>query len=49
MRKNEGLGSTHGVDTMETEANSQEGKTGNLENGGVWLFMGVQKIWVSDE
>ena len=31
--KNEGEGMTHGVDKMDTEANSEEGKIGNFERG----------------
>ena len=32
---NEGEGRMHGVDKMDAEANSEEGKTGNLERCGL--------------
>ena len=48
-RGEEILGMTHGVDKMDTEANSQEGKTGNLKRGGPGLVRaGVEKIMFLD-
>ena len=38
----------HGVDKMETEGNSQEGKMNNLEGGGIEGLARVERIMVLD-
>ena len=43
VRGNEGQRRMHGVDKMDTEANSQEGKTENLERGGLGVRVGGLK------
>ena len=35
LRQIKDVGRTHGVDNIDTEANSHKGKTGNLEGGGL--------------
>ena len=51
MGRNEGRGRTHAVDKINTEGNSHEGKTGNLEGGGLVGedgFTRVERIMVLD-
>ena len=47
--KNEGEGMTHGVDKMDTEAYSEEGKIGNLERGELGSGRGERKDHGLDE